>query len=48
MQVEFAQDFWPRLDEYGSVLQIQSTFWPEQDIIERYLKRGYGNAYDFN
>ena len=48
MQVEFAEDLRPVLDDYRSELQIQSTFLPEEDITERYLNRGYGNAYDFD
>lgn len=48
MQVEFAEDLRPVLDDYRSELQIQSTFLPEKDIMERYLNRGYGNAYDFD
>lgn len=48
MQVEFAEDLRPMLGEYDSSLQIQSKFLPEKDIIERYLNRGYGNAYDFD
>ena len=48
MQVEFAEELRPTLEEYNPVLQIQSTFLPEKDILERYLNRGYGNAYDFD
>jgi hypothetical protein len=48
MEVEFAEDLRQMLDEYHSDLQIQSTFLPEKDIMERYLNRGYGNAYDFD
>ena len=48
MQVEFAEELRPTLEEYNPVLQIQSAFLPEKDILERYLNRGYGNAYDFD
>ena len=48
MQVEFAEELRPILEEYSPVLQIQSKFLPERDILERYLNRGYGNAYDFD
>jgi hypothetical protein len=48
MQVEFAEELRPILEEYSPVLQIQSKFLPEKDILERYLNRGYGNAYDFD
>jgi hypothetical protein len=48
MQVEFAEELRPMLEEYNPVLQIQSAFLPERDILERYLNRGYGNAYDFD
>ena len=48
MQIEFAEELRPILEEYSPVLQIQSKFLPEKDILERYLNRGYGNAYDFD
>ena len=47
MQVEFADDLKPMLEE-GQDLQIQGSFFPEKDILGRYLNRGYGNAYDFD
>jgi hypothetical protein len=46
--VEFAEELRPILEEYSPVLQIQSRLLPEKDILERYLNRGYGNAYDFD
>jgi hypothetical protein len=33
MQVEFADDLKPMLEEEGRGLQIQGTFLPEKDII---------------
>lgn len=36
------------LKEKERELQIQGTFLPEKDILDRYLNRGYGNAYDFD
>jgi hypothetical protein len=48
MQVEFAEDLRPILDECRLELQIQSTLLPEKDIMEQYLNRGYGNVYDFD
>ena len=35
MQVKFAEELRPTLQEYNPVLQIQSAFLPEKDILER-------------
>lgn len=48
MTVEFSQELEPLLREYADVLQIQSTFVTEEEIMDRYLKRAFGNAYDFD
>jgi hypothetical protein len=48
MQVEFSKDLESLLAQYEHELQIQGTFIEEEAIMERYLNRGYGNAYDFN
>lgn len=48
MQVEFSEALKPTLQSYEKDLQIQGVFMPDQMIIDRYLKRGYGNSYDFD
>lgn len=46
--MEFSEDLKSTLGKYESDLQIQGTFLPEKEILDRYMKRGFGNAYDFN
>ncbi len=48
MQIELSEDLRPALEQFAADLQIQGRFVPEQDILEGYLKRGFGNAYDFD
>lgn len=48
MQVEFAKDLMPTLRDEGSDLQIQAKFMSEREVLDAYLKRGFGNAYDFD
>lgn len=48
MQVEFSEDLKPTLKKYENDIQIQGTYLPDKEIMERYLKRGFGNAYDFD
>lgn len=48
MTVEFSHEIEPLLKEYKDVLQIQSTFVTEEEIMDRYLNRAFGNAYDFD
>jgi ectoine hydroxylase-related dioxygenase (phytanoyl-CoA dioxygenase family) len=48
MQVEFSEELRPTLQTYDKALQIQRTFLPDHEITGRYLKRGYGNAYNFD
>ncbi|KAG9004291.1 hypothetical protein FRB94_006828 [Tulasnella sp. JGI-2019a] len=48
MTVEFSGELKPALDKFASSLQIQSTSLPEAEIIERYLNKPFGNAYDFD
>jgi hypothetical protein len=48
MTVEFSEELAPILDREGANLQIQRTLVPEQTILDGYLRRGYGNSYDFD
>jgi hypothetical protein len=48
MQVEYSEDLKPTLKTFEDKLQIQSTFFPENEIMNRYLNRGFGNAYNFD
>ena len=48
MQVEFSEVLKPTLKEYENDLQVQGVFMSEKDIADRYLNRGFGNAYDFD
>ena len=48
MNVEFSEDLIPILEKEGRKLQVQATFVPEKVILDGYLNRGYGNAYDFD
>ncbi|RDW84381.1 hypothetical protein BP6252_01971 [Coleophoma cylindrospora] len=48
MEVEVADDLIPILKPYESELQIQAKFVPEKVVMDGYLNRGFGNAYDFN
>jgi hypothetical protein len=48
MSVEFDEDLQPVLESNGKDVQIHSRFLPANEIRKRYLKRGFGNSYDFN
>lgn len=48
MEVEFSEDLIPTIGKEGSNLQVQAKFVQESAIEDGYLKRGYGNAYDFD
>lgn len=48
MNIEFTEELRTTLKDEGSELQVQSTFVPEQTIMEGYLNRGYGNSYNFD
>ncbi|KAF2100735.1 phytanoyl-CoA dioxygenase family protein [Rhizodiscina lignyota] len=48
MTIELAEELRPLVAKYEDKLQIQCKYLPEKQIMERYLKRGYGNEYDFN
>lgn len=48
MTIELAEELRPLVEKYRDTLQVQSTFLPERTIMERYMKRGFGNEYDFD
>ncbi|TAQ88820.1 hypothetical protein B7494_g2845 [Chlorociboria aeruginascens] len=48
MEVEFSEDLRPILENEGSDLQIQAKYVTEKMIVDSYLNRGYGNAYNFD
>jgi hypothetical protein len=48
MLVEFADDLKGQLSPEKTGLQVAATYVPTQQVVENYLNRPYGNAYDFN
>lgn len=48
MRVEISEKLKPVLSKEGERLQIQVDFSPEEAVLDRYLKHGFGNAYDFD
>lgn len=48
MHVEFSEALQPALEKESTRLVIQAKYVPENVILDGYLKRGYGNAYDFD
>ena len=48
MMVEFDRELKPVLESAGGDLQIHGDFISRTEIEERYLRRGFGNSYDFN
>ncbi len=48
MTIEFSEELAQILQKEGSDLRIQAKFVPEKMILNGYLNRGYGNAYDFD
>ena len=48
MQVEFAEELTPVLEVEGNELQVQAKFVSQKAILDAYLNRGYGNAYNFD
>lgn len=47
MQIEFAEELEPALSVAKTNLKVQAKFLPGAEVLERYLDRPYGNAYDF-
>ena len=48
MRLEFGEDLRPLLEETDLGLEIPVDFMPRDDVLERYLNRAFGNAYDFD
>ena len=48
MEVEFAQGLRDRLSKEKTGLEVAATFAKDEDVLENYLNRPYGNAYDFS
>ena len=48
MQVEFSKELETTLKNFEEVIQIQGSFLSDDEIMDRYLKRGFGNAYVFD
>ncbi|CAO2654981.1 Nn.00g117140.m01.CDS01 [Neocucurbitaria sp. VM-36] len=48
MDVEFAEELAYRLSPEKTGLQIAATYVTNEQLLENYLNRPYGNAYDFN
>ena len=48
MQVEFAEDLKEQLSLEKTGLQVAGSYVPTEQLLENYLNRPYGNAYDFN
>jgi hypothetical protein len=48
MEVNFAEELRRELEGVEGTLQVQGRFLRETEVVERYLKGAYGNAYDFN
>jgi hypothetical protein len=47
MKLELADDLKPAIDKQTD-LEIPVNWVSESEAMERYLNRGFGNAYDFN
>jgi hypothetical protein len=48
MEVEFANELAERLTPENIGLQVAATYVSEEELLENYLNRPYGNAYDFS
>jgi hypothetical protein len=48
MHIEYSKELEQTLKEHGSGLQIQAEFKQEEEILNRYLNRPFGNPYDFD
>jgi hypothetical protein len=48
MEVEFADGLRDSLAKEKTGLHIAATFAKDEEVLESYLNRPYGNAYDFN
>jgi len=48
MHVEFDEELRQTLESAGGDLKIQGKFMQRKELENRYMKRGFGNSYDFN
>ena len=48
MVVEVEQELKEKLDTSKTGLEVAADYVEEGEVLEGYLKRGFGNAYDFN
>lgn len=48
MEVDFAEELRGDLESVGDKLQVQGRFLTEREVLDKYLKGAYGNAYDFD
>jgi hypothetical protein len=48
MEVEISRSLKDDISFAKTGLQIQARLFPENEILERYMNRPYGNAYDFD
>lgn len=48
MEVEFANDLKDQLDPEKTGLGVAALYVTKEQLLENYLNRSFGNAYDFN
>ena len=48
MEIEFSTGLRPTLEEHGCNLRMHGAFVSEEDVVERHLNRGFGNADSFD
>jgi len=48
MEVEISGSLKDDISFAKTGLQIQARLFPENEVLERYMNRPYGNAYDFD
>jgi len=48
MEVEFAEGLRERLTKEKTGLQVAATFARDELVLQAYLNRPFGNAYDFD
>lgn len=48
MHIEYSEALKQTIDGHDCSMQIQAVFKPEEEIMNGYLNRPFGNAYDFD
>ena len=48
MRLELGEDVRPLVERRDTGLEISVDWKGREDVLERYLNRGFGNSYDFN